>query len=700
MRLGALGSCFGVTMAAAFLSLAPGSAMAEEPCRQVYSESGAEIEKDPGMSDIMVFPPCDDGLPPPPPPPPPPTVTLDSAFDQAMYGFEVRFGDFDTNGRDDVYIKRLDGNPDNGVVYEAVALQSPLGQYWLAPAGSATMQTARTYPIASNVTVNVTDLDSNGYFDPTVAYFPPGVNALYPVTFVSSGQPFVRAPIAAIAYDESIQRFDEDLFNARQDASYFDDAKEPDTYGFDVSLTLEVQRCEFFFGIPFCVTVTLRTEDLGFISLEELGIQTSASDPSQTPSRVDLIPQVQPSVVGQFNSVALPVMAEPQLPTYIDTPSDANQAKAHFGLADGGANGPVSCIALCGTYFYYDFIEDVMYTYFWYDTWRPATIEGAFDHANFSKDAFDAFEAEQQLAEILAGPANSLTRPVADQRIRDYNDYLKRGWGWPVPDPSPAEQIVDILDQAGEDIADGVGALWRRYKIWRVRKAIESECATAEDHEDCIAAFEDYVFSEIAEDGTVAGVWDPNELEEWQNNNEFRKRLPVLIVASALVTGPGRWQCSYTKWNERSELPYSNWRYYGITSIRADRGDCYDAVQKRSERHDKSLRFQAFGPWEDSDLDVALPPTALNLPVLVARRGVIRGREQQLIDSVLFSIPGNNWSHGLDARPMVFNLIRSVARSNPIGCELWIASNAAFRNYPFRESPVGPYTGDPDPLCN
>ena len=202
-----------------------------------------------GSSSVESCPPSEPPLPPPPPPSP--SIPLDDEFTQLNYEWESRVGDYNGDGYRDVYIRRLTGHPDNGVVFEGVGKGKEGGRFDLVPYSASVYAAARAMPALDVVSAG-NDVDFDGVVDPTVYADNPVAGLTYDHSFLSSGRQYDRYPRGIVVYDESLEKYEDDLREADIDPTYFDNAKQPDEEGYQVTLVVERTYCYTFFGPRFC----------------------------------------------------------------------------------------------------------------------------------------------------------------------------------------------------------------------------------------------------------------------------------------------------------------------------------------------------------------------------------------------------------------------------------------------------------------
>ncbi|MEO1594524.1 MAG: hypothetical protein AAFS02_04690 [Pseudomonadota bacterium] len=641
---------------------------------------------------------CDPGDPPlPPPPPPPPPIVLDDEYTQLNYDYQSRVGDLNGDGYTDVYIKRLTGNSNNGVIWESVGLGQASGRLSHQPYNYTTYAAARAMPLVDVVSSGI-DIDEDGYVDPTVSADNPATGLVYDHSFLSSGVQYQRYGKGVIAWDEDVDKYFADLRAASIDPAYFANAKEPDQEGFEVVVVVEFVFCFNTGWFPYCY-VYQEQIDLGFVPLWVVGIASTAGPTSSVAGSIDSISPVlaAPGATGRTSQKAQAMDAQgvnavndSQVSTLMGTAAERDVARSYFGVVDNPVQEVYYCVWYCGYVWYYTW--DGYNIIRWYDRWTRVTREGAFDDANFNRAAYDTWQAEQELDIALSALPGQQSIEEILGRSSDVEDARRRGIGWPFP--NPGEIIVPKIE---ESVSGGWDIVARAVKVLRQRWKIKRECRQAqEDPEACIAAMEDEIIGESevysSSGEVIGGVWTPGEMDEdvmRDPDSRIGGDMAVLTVATAAAAAPGRWQCAYEKHSSNYDHVY-----YGITSIAAAKGDCYDAIQKRSERHDRSARFQRHGPWRDSDHKGEINATVNLIGTLVTRQ-VIRGREQQLIDSYEKYSPNYTLLYGIDARRLetnhddspLFNRIRSVSKYNDLGCIMWIAAKARWL------FPDSPYTG-------
>lgn len=316
-----------------------------------------------------------------------PPIALDTPLQQSKYTHTARRGDINADGRNDLYVKRDTGSPDNGVFYEAIATQGVTGNFDLLIPTAAQLATARTWSVVSVNTRN-RDFTADGYIDAITTnldtYFPNSVNQM----IISPGKQYARSPIAISPWDLEMDKFARDMFNSLRDPGYFDDAKSVSQPGYRIELPITIGRCFSVFGFPVCGNAS-STAHIGDYTLADLGL-ASAADTAAEEKMVRL------------NS-------EPDI-----------QAQEGFSY-----NETLTCVAICGYYIISDYYG---YSYTsWFDIWTPITLEGRFDKTNYSEAAFEAsldWAAYLQLFKDKSLPPSNET--TAEKVVREFVEKTKK----------------------------------------------------------------------------------------------------------------------------------------------------------------------------------------------------------------------------------------------------------------------------------
>lgn len=222
-----------------------------------------------------------------------------------------------------------------------------------------------------------------------------------------------------------------------------------------------------------------------------------------------------------------------------------------------------------------------------------------------------------------------------------------------------AERIQEILeDNEGEEqIVDPAVLVW-------LEGIINAACVDAADPQECITAIEDVLCENMDYDPitSVPPIVDAASVDPDEFDIDYLKtHFPILATITTQLANPDRINCTYSKYSAALDQTY-----YGRTS--GPEGDnCTAAVSRRNQAHVARGNLSSFGPAQlDRQATGALGYAG------------IRGCEQQLIDS---------WMIDGRTRADVANILRGVAKSNPLGCSFHLASNTLF-------GPLSPYTGN------
>jgi hypothetical protein len=570
---------------------------------------------------------------------------LDPPATQAAYTYDVRVGDLDNDGRQDALITRTSGDLDNGVIAEQLIQRLGDNSFALVTeADDLYLVTARAWPVEPQATVVPADFNIDGYTDIAVR----GLQGANTQILVSSGVPYDGGASQVGEIDDDTRQFMDDTFAFLADPDYFDGAATADEDGYNIRIDYMVGYCYLLYGFPICLEHAFTVADFD-VSLADLGLSEYLSAPSQ--SALSQVSQAASSAesAGQNYSPTVHAKAATQL-------AEQNVDDLHGYMAESAtalqklaavmpdiSNTPdvLQCVYWCGGFISY-FSNSYSYVY-WVDTWTPITIPGEFDHENYS---IEAYEHSQALVQVLGNPAVGELAKAVLTRV-----------GIIVGVPVVWEIIEDVI----ESREDGEGPIidpW--FEAW-MEAILNTACVDVDDPQECMTAIEDILEEDLdpisGEVPAVGGATqvDPDEFDE----DYMTKHFPILAGITAGLKNPARINCTYRKFSI-----LRNQTYYGRTSG-APGETCATALTRRDNSR---VNLKSFAP---AVLDRQLTGL-LGWPS-------IRGREQQLMDS---------WM--LDGRVVgnVANVIRGVAKKNPLACTYHLASSAAFL------PPIAPYTGD------
>ncbi|MCU0730781.1 MAG: hypothetical protein MUE84_04265, partial [Hyphomonas sp.] len=152
--------------------------------------------------------------------PPPVADTLDN---QLAYGYEVRQGDINFDGRTDFFVRRTSGGqPGNGSL-EAFFLQQRASGSTFDPVGASQSQitTASSWPISA-AQATLRDVDYDGFADVVLRNVASVVGGASDQIAYASGQVFNGGARAVRAQDASFNNFVRDVNRWRENPNYFE----------------------------------------------------------------------------------------------------------------------------------------------------------------------------------------------------------------------------------------------------------------------------------------------------------------------------------------------------------------------------------------------------------------------------------------------------------------------------------------------
>lgn len=142
----------------------------------------------------------------PPPPAPPVAETLDEQFD---YDFDLRVGDFNSDGYTDILVDRVTAGGVDGTMQTVIVRGNSNGASVVVPSASE-LSHARTFPTNPNLTVGGTDGNFDGYMDVVIE----GLDILGSISYsydclilYASGVAGVSQPLGLKFIDEEYSEF-------------------------------------------------------------------------------------------------------------------------------------------------------------------------------------------------------------------------------------------------------------------------------------------------------------------------------------------------------------------------------------------------------------------------------------------------------------------------------------------------------------
>lgn len=587
---------------------------------------------------------------------------LDSPATQAEYQYEVRVGDIDNNGYQDAYVRRLDGDLDNGVIADQIIVRQSTNRFNLLNASALQIDAARLWPIAPMADVLPANLNLDSHVDLAIR----GLTDANPQILISSGEYLVGSASQLGEFDEASEMFVRDTWEYFADPNYFDVASTPDEPGYNIRIDAVIGYCYYFYGFPVCVEEEVVLADID-VSLEDLGLDSFLFSPAnQTSTWGQKVSTggVTSDQVGAFYSpeihaAAGPTISEQGIGNLAAYSSESSEAMQRVGpsLPDI-SNDPdiLRCVYWCGGQINYD---SYGYSYFyWVDTWTPITIPGDFDSDNFS---LDAYNFSQEYSELDAlGFVQVLTYPVAQRALERAAVIVIGAVGATVI----VEDVMDAIEKRIEEYEannSDAPAVDPAFEVL-LEEIIGVACVGVVDPADCTAAMEGIFEDEVGQNGSedpLPSIIGSRNVDTNQFDEDWMAlHFPVIGAIVSRLKNPLRWNCTYKKYHAGT-----NTTYYGRTSA-PEGGDCASAIAKRDQAH----RILAAAGFALAIIDAERTG--------VTGYAAIRGREQQLIDS--WMVDGRNWWN-------VANVIRGVAKANPAACIYHVASDVYI-------GPLSPYT--------
>ncbi len=143
--------------------------------------------------------------------------------EQLAYEYEVRAGDFNNNGYTDILVDRLTPGGVDGSLQSVILRQTAGGLSAHVPT-SGELSHARTFAIASGITLKPNDINFDRYADLALEGVQSVAPALYDRYVVfAPGEPGVSAPLGLRAVDEKFKSFFGELLEWTGNPTYFTD---------------------------------------------------------------------------------------------------------------------------------------------------------------------------------------------------------------------------------------------------------------------------------------------------------------------------------------------------------------------------------------------------------------------------------------------------------------------------------------------
>ena len=277
-----------------------------------------------------------------------PAPTYEDLDVQSQYQYQVRSGDINGDGRQDIYVQRTaGGNPNNGVLKETILQQLSNHTFAVFAASSAQLNAAANWPVLP-VVVKQADMNFDGYMDLAIRALGSYVYGVNDQLVYSTGVPYSGQASAVTAIDSKVVHFFRDLGEWMTNENYFNAAIIPELPGYNIKIVVGIEYCDMYYF--YCLGYGTDLINLGNFSLQELGLADIINTTSQ---QVD----ARISVSDEASAAQYP---------YID----------------------YYCVWYCGESWIYGYYYDYWHFY-WYDMWTPVTVGGGFDSTNYSLDAYN-----------------------------------------------------------------------------------------------------------------------------------------------------------------------------------------------------------------------------------------------------------------------------------------------------------------------
>ena len=152
--------------------------------------------------------------------PPELTPELDSLSEQYNYDFQVRRGDINGDGMTDLYVERMDGDADNGVIYRSILQQVAGGAFEVMAARPSQLGTAANWPQAV-LDIVLRDLNVDGHIDLLITGVGQIISGGLDQILFSSGRTFQRQAATTTAVDATFRKFFDNYHSWMQDDTFF-----------------------------------------------------------------------------------------------------------------------------------------------------------------------------------------------------------------------------------------------------------------------------------------------------------------------------------------------------------------------------------------------------------------------------------------------------------------------------------------------
>jgi hypothetical protein len=147
---------------------------------------------------------------------------LDTQDQQEQYQFETRVGDINYDGRKDIYVRRLSGNANNGVLSQTILVQNSNRTFKIHNASSSQLTKAKSWSKV-NIETALGDFNLDGYVDVFLKGVSGAVNDAKDQLVFSSGIQYNGTAQAVTTIDDNFKKTFSSVANWIVDEDYFKD---------------------------------------------------------------------------------------------------------------------------------------------------------------------------------------------------------------------------------------------------------------------------------------------------------------------------------------------------------------------------------------------------------------------------------------------------------------------------------------------
>ena len=148
------------------------------------------------------------------------SIPLDTHEVQQQYQFETRIGDINYDGRKDIYIRRLSGNANNGVISQTILVQNSNLTFKIHNASSSQLTKAKSWSKV-NITVALGDFNLDGYIDVFLKGVSSAISGAKDQLVFSSGIQYNGKAQAVTTIDDNFKKTFSSVANWIVDKNYF-----------------------------------------------------------------------------------------------------------------------------------------------------------------------------------------------------------------------------------------------------------------------------------------------------------------------------------------------------------------------------------------------------------------------------------------------------------------------------------------------